>query len=206
MPRGSKQFLKKKVNFTQHATNLNSDWGFRVTSNSREGLCARYTEAATTLMSAKSHLLDWKTHNSPWVSVYVDWKSALDRAQRYVSNGEEDVKIMIIDLRTASPSIILDAETLAQSAEIWHPENYWNEVLICKNVNEHAWVASVPVSGGIRTVNSKLGRLIIPEGLKGGAHGVKNEDVQKWLEVEMKRKTGNSDQDSIEAMMKKMSI
>ena len=112
-------------------------------SPNHTGLQARAQWAYPTIDSVRGHLR-WNHFQSPWISLFSSWASALHRANYFTRHcGATHVYIMAIDLEAIKTNCI-DAHQFALAYHLRGPWLYQGEVLCFNMVPESCLLAEIP--------------------------------------------------------------
>jgi hypothetical protein len=107
------------------------------------GLQARAQWAYPTIDSVRRHLR-WKRFQSPWISLFSSWASALRRAERFAQEwGATCVYIMAIDMEPIETKCI-DAHQFALAYRLDKPSLYRDEVLCFNMIPKSCLLAEIP--------------------------------------------------------------
>jgi hypothetical protein len=173
----------------------------------RGGLAPRvYSHAVGELWPLALQHLFWEKVDTPFVSAYRSWKSALKRAKSFADKGHKCIAIWVIDLG-ASKNPIYDAYTFAKSAHD-DPRRTWtwpankplsffrNEILLLNGVDEnnYAVMAAIDASEPEETpVQWGSSRLCLPASYakKFSAFDFESSDlVQEDIDAQIYMNTG----------------
>lgn len=127
------------------------------------GLQARAQWAYPTIGSVRKHLW-WEPFQSPWISLFSSWASALRRAKHFACECRATrVYIMAIDMEPIETDCI-DAYQFALAYRLDNPWLYREEILCFNTIPESCLLAEIPAEKPVARTALRP-RLKVPEDL-----------------------------------------
>lgn len=155
-----------------------------------------------TWLAARCHLL-WEKIHPPFISVFNQYRKALDRAEWLEQKGYAHIHVVLIDAYTVPQGNLWNAHQIA--TDLGFPDErlrfYEHEYLFYGSIERERILAVLPAKGPRTSMSVHLGTLALPQ-LCFEAIGSKDIDAMKaYLREEIRRRCGCRDETSLQQTM-----